>query len=224
MHTGPCPVRGMLTHTITTVLFDYGGVMAEEGFRQGLLEIGRKAGLDPVAFFHAVEALIYETGYLTGKADEPAFWNAVRKRTGVTGDDAGLREELLSRFVLRQDMVSLVDMLRAKGITVALLSDQTNWLDTLDERTELYRHFDKVFNSYRIGMSKRDSAVFRYACDALGTRPGETLFVDDNAGHIARARVEGLNTIQCAVAADCICLLGNALPPGTIMSGGGRGV
>ncbi len=32
---------------IKAVLFDFGGVLAEEGFREGLKSIGRKNGLDP---------------------------------------------------------------------------------------------------------------------------------------------------------------------------------
>ena len=32
---------------IKAVLFDFGGVLAEEGFRNGLLELGRRQGLNP---------------------------------------------------------------------------------------------------------------------------------------------------------------------------------
>jgi len=213
----------MHTNNVKAVLFDYGGVIAEEGFYNGLFAIGRKAGLDPETFFRAVEALIYETGYLTGKADEALFWNAVRKKTGIAGDDAGLREEILSRFVLRPEMVAVVDLLRSKGIVVALLSDQTDWLDEMDKRTGLYRHFDNVFNSYRIGMSKRDRSVFRFACKTLGTRPEETLFVDDNAGHIMRAQAEGLVTIQYTDTADCLKQLETHVPLGTMILGNVKG-
>jgi putative hydrolase of the HAD superfamily len=36
---------------IKAVLFDFGGVLAEEGFREGLKAIGVKNGLDPDDFF-----------------------------------------------------------------------------------------------------------------------------------------------------------------------------
>jgi hypothetical protein len=35
---------------IKAVVFDFGGVVAEEGFREGLKAIGRKNGLDPRVF------------------------------------------------------------------------------------------------------------------------------------------------------------------------------
>jgi putative hydrolase of the HAD superfamily len=177
-------------------LFDFGGVLAEEGFYEGLLSIGRKNRLDPEAFFKTADSLIYETGYLVGAAEEAAFWNAVRNATGITGSDEELRREILDRFRLRPGMLAAVDRLRAGGIVVAMLSDQTNWLDEIDKETGLFRRFDRIFNSFRIHKSKRDAAVFKDVCSVLGVRPGETLFVDDNVNHIKRAQGQGLHTIH----------------------------
>lgn len=189
---------------IKAILFDFGGVVAEEGFYHGLLELGKKNSLDPEAFFRAVDALIYETGYLTGKADEAVFWNSVRERTGIAGTDVELRDEILKRFTLRPEMVLAVDRLRSQGLCVAMLSDQTNWLEEIDRETALFRHFDRVFNSFRIHKSKRDATVFRDVCSALGVTTEETLFVDDNINHIRRAQELGLHTIHFTSVDDFI--------------------
>lgn len=181
---------------LKAVLFDFGGVIAEEGFWEGLQAIGKEHGLDPDEFFRTVDALIYETGYLIGKADEASFWNAVRIRTGIHCTDAKLRDEIVKRFVIRPGMVSSADHLRSKGFIVAMLSDQTNWFEEIDQETGLFHHFDRVFNSYRIHKSKRDASVFRDVCTALGVKPEETLFVDDNINHIKRAQGQGLQTIH----------------------------
>lgn len=181
---------------IKAVLLDFGGVLAEEGFREGLHAIGERNGLDPGAFFGAADSLIYETGYLTGLTDEASFWNALRKQTGIGGSDDELRREILRRFVVKPEMLAFVDLLRSRGLIVAMLSDQTNWLEELDRPMSLYAHFDLVFNSFRTGKSKRDPSVFRDACAGLGVRPGEALFVDDNGNHIARAAGEGLRVIH----------------------------
>jgi putative hydrolase of the HAD superfamily len=182
--------------SITTVLIDFGGVIAEEGFYEGLLAIGRRNNLNPETFFRTADALISETGYLTGEADETSYWDAVRKRTSITDDDATLRREILHRFILRQDMLEQVDRLRKQGFTIAMLSDQTNWLEEIDAETGLFRHFDRVFNSYRLHKSKRDASVFSDVCATLGARPDETLFVDDNINHIRRAETRGLRTLH----------------------------
>jgi HAD superfamily hydrolase (TIGR01509 family) len=181
---------------IKAVLFDFGGVIADEGFLKGLQAIGRESGLDPDEFFRTIDALIYETGYLIGNVDEAFFWNTVRNRTGIRRANVELRAEILKRFSLRPAMISSADLLRSKGLIVAMLSDQTNWLDEIDQETGLFRHFDRVFNSYWIHKSKRDASVFSDVCTALGVQPGETLFVDDNINHIKRAQGQGLQTIH----------------------------
>ena len=185
-----------MQNVIKAVLFDFGGVIAGEGFFRGLQAIGRENGLDPDEFFRTVDALIYETGYLIGNADEAFFWNTVRSRTGIRGTDAELRAEILKRFSLRPEMISFADRLRSRGLIVAMLSDQTNWLEENDQETRLFHHFDRVFNSYRIHKSKRDATVFPDVCAALGVRPEETLFVDDNSNHIKRAQGQRLKTIH----------------------------
>jgi putative hydrolase of the HAD superfamily len=177
------------------VLFDFGGVLADEGFYQGLLAIGRGQGLDPELFFRTADRLIYETGYLVGQASEEAYWQALRKQTGIRGSDSEFRSEILRRFVMRPAMLRHADRLRAEGAIVAILSDQTNWLDELDRASGFFRHFDAVYNSFWLHRSKRDPAMFPEICAAVATAPGRTLFIDDNAGHIGRAAEQGLRTI-----------------------------
>ena len=183
-------------HVIKTILFDFGGVLAEEGFLEGLQRIGKNNGLDPDTFFSVADSLIYETGYLTGLSDEAAFWSAVRKRTGIGGADTELRREILERFVLRPEMIATVDCLRAGGIRVAMLSDQTNWLEEIDGKTGLFKHFDRVLNSFLTHKSKRESSTFSDACRELGITPEEALFIDDNLHHINRAKSTGLAAIH----------------------------
>ncbi|MBZ0156904.1 MAG: HAD family phosphatase [Alphaproteobacteria bacterium] len=181
---------------LKAVVFDFGGVIAEEGFRQGLHAIARRNGLDPGHFFRCVRELIYETGYVTGALEEHAFWTIVREKTKISGGDGELREEILSRFVLRPAMVEEVERLRSSGLIVALLSDQTNWLDEIEQRTPFYHLFDKVYNSFKLGKSKRDPSVFVDTFSALGILPPEALFVDDSAENIENALSTGCMAIH----------------------------
>jgi len=183
-----------MPNTITTVLVDFGGVLAEEGFREGLREIARQNGIDPDRFFADAERIIAETGYLTGQASEGDFWAAVRDQTGIKGTDNDLRREILRRFALHPFMLAWVDHVRDSGRFVAILSDQTNWLDEIDDTTDLYSHFDAVFNSFLLHKSKRDASLFRDVCSSLGETPACVLFIDDNRQHIDRASGAGLKT------------------------------
>ena len=181
---------------IKAIIFDFGGVLAEEGFREGLMTIGNENGLDSDSFFTISSDLVYQTGYITGRSNEHSYWNAVREKTGVKGADQEFREEILKRFKLRPKMIEAVERIKSSRFTVAILSDQTNWLDELDQRNPFYHHFDYVFNSFHLKKTKKDPSIFRDVCTLLGLRPEEVLFVDDNSENVKRARSQGLRTIH----------------------------
>jgi len=181
---------------IKAVLFDFGGVLAEEGFRDGLAAIAKKKNFDEQAFFKTAEEIMYKTGYVTGKATEKVFWETLSKATGLKEDFRALRTEILRRFVLRPPMLALADKLRDQGFVVGILSDQTNWLDEINRKKPFYNRFDFVVNSYVLGKSKRDPSVFKDVSTIIGVNPHLILFVDDNAHNIKRADASGMRTIQ----------------------------
>ncbi len=181
---------------ITSVLFDFGGVIAEEGFRKGLRVIAAKNGIDPERFFTVARELIYETGYVTGHAPEAAYWDALRRATGVHGADADLREEIISRLALRPDMIDEADRLKTRGLDAGILSDQTDWLDEIDNATHFSRHFDRVLNSFHLGKSKREPSLFDDVAAILHRKPGEILFIDDTEEHVKRAAAQGWNAMH----------------------------
>lgn len=180
---------------IDIVLFDFGGVIAEEGFKQGLTAVARANGMDEGAFVQTAFDIIYSTGYVLGKAPESAFWDALKRETGVRGDDASLRNEIFSRFILRDWMIDLVNKLKANGIKVGILSDQTDLLEELDKKYDFFRLFNYVFSSYRLGKGKRDPSLFDDVARAVNVEQDRILFIDDDPGHVDRARQRGWKVI-----------------------------
>jgi putative hydrolase of the HAD superfamily len=180
------------------VFFDYGGVLAEEGFAEGLRAIAALNGLPGEDFVRKGHDLVHETGYVTGQVLEKTYWEALRTETGISGSDASLRREILSRFVFRKWMADLLPGLREKIPLLGILSDQTNWLEELDGRDGFFRRFDRVFNSFYLGKSKRDPALFDHVLGILGCSGEEVLFVDDNEGNCERADARGIRTIRYA--------------------------
>jgi len=180
---------------IELVLFDFGGVVAEEGFREGLWAIAEKNGIDREAFLQGAVDAIVDSGYLTGGADEQTFWEILRRTYGLRGTDDALRREILDRFVIRPWMLDAVRKVRGAGARTALLSDQTNWLDELEGQHGFFRHFEKIFNSFHTGKSKYDASLFDDVLQDMKVQPEKALFIDDNRGHIGRASERGLHTI-----------------------------
>ncbi|MCU0583510.1 MAG: HAD family phosphatase [Syntrophales bacterium] len=189
---------------IDTVLFDFGGVLAEEGFRDGLAAIGRLSGRPEEEVVRMGHELVVSTGYVTGRAGEKRWWESLRAEAKIRGPVESLRNEILDRFRLRPRMLGCVRTLRSGGITVGILSDQTNWLDELDGLHGFYGQFDYVFNSYHMGKSKHDPTHFDNVLRLLNRRGSEVLFIDDTAGHVERARERGWAAMRFLDEADVL--------------------
>jgi putative hydrolase of the HAD superfamily len=181
--------------SIELILFDFGGVLAEEGFRNGLVAIALRNGLNPEKFWQQAYALTFNGGYVTGRMDEANFWQTLREQTGIKGSDADLRAAILSRFQLRPWMIEVVKKLREAHVRCAILSDQTNWLDELNEKCDFFQWFEQVFNSYHMGKSKQDPTIFDDIAEELHVTPAQILFIEDSSENIERAQKKGLQTL-----------------------------
>jgi putative hydrolase of the HAD superfamily len=171
-------------------------VIAEEGFKQGLAVIAKETGLDERTFIQTAFDTTYATGYVLGKAPESVFWNTLRQKTGVRRNDASLRSEVFSRFILRDWMLDLVKKLKTNNIRVGILSDHTDMLDKLDKKYDFFKLFDYIFNSYHMGKGKRDPSLFDEIVKELKTEPDRVLFIDDDIRNVDRAKQKGWNGIH----------------------------
>lgn len=189
---------------IRAVVFDFGGVLVEEGFREGLYDLARQQGLDPQAVHQAASDAIYESGYVLGQGTVEDFWRILQSKTGIAGDLNSLFLAVASRFAVRPRMFALVRALRGRGYLTAILSDQTDWLERLDETLHFLQDFDKVYNSYRLGKGKRDATVFDDVAKDLGLAPESVVFVDDDPGNVERARSRGLEAFLFLNEAQCL--------------------
>ena len=185
-----------MTGRIKAVLFDFGGVLAEEGFRDGLTALAEEQGLDPARMRTEGMNAVYDSGFVLGCGTAADFWAMLRERTGLEGEDDALTARILSGFVLRPWMIEQVRRLRVLGYMTGILSDQTHWLDELDARDHFYGAFDRIYNSYHLGKGKRDPSLFADVAADLGLSPSEIHFVDDNQGNVDRAREAGMEAVQ----------------------------
>ena len=93
-------------------------------------------------------------------------------------------------------MLEEIKRIKTAGVIVALLSDQTDWLDELNERAPFYHYFDYVFNSFNMTKSKRDAALFDDVVRQLAVKPQEILFVDDTRENLELAQIRGWKTLH----------------------------
>jgi len=181
---------------IEAVLFDYGGVLSEEGFSNTLEALAKEQDLPVEDMTAEGMQAVYDTGFVLGRGNESDFWLQLRERTGLRGEDSYLRARVFDGFVIRPWMLELVAQLKAKGYITGILSDQTDWLDRLDARDHFYKYFDRIYNSYYLGKGKRDPSHFSDVAANLGLDPSAILFIDDNRKNVATAQAAGMQAIQ----------------------------
>jgi len=212
-----------MNYSIKAVLLDYGGVIADEGFQNGLRALAREQGIDAKKMMDVAHLGVYETGFILGTGTEAMFWAYMREHTGLKGIDEELSQRILDGFILRSWMMARVRHWRARGIITGILSDQSPWLDQLDERDHFYKDFDHVFNSYNIGKGKRDPSLFPDITERLALAPDEILFVDDSKRNIEHAQSAGWQTIYYVNRSSFEQAIRNYLPQPDSAKLGGHG-
>lgn len=180
---------------IKAILLDFGGVVAEEGFRNGLIALARDQGLDESGMPLQGMRAVYDSGFVLGQGTAADFWELLRQRTGLQGEDETLTQRILDGFVLRPWMLQVVRELNSRGYVTGILSDQTDWLERLDQRDKFFSLFDHIFNSYYLGKGKQDPALFLEVAARLELEPAEILFIDDDSGNIQRAHTTGYRVL-----------------------------
>ena len=127
---------------------------------------------------------------------------AVLQAAGAEPDPALVRELLGGMGAFLQTGVTLWDdsmpvlrELRERGIKTALVSNCDHSTRAVVERLGLVEATDATILSFEVGAAKPDPAIYLAALDALGARPAESLFVDDQAAYCDGAAVLGIEAL-----------------------------
>ena len=87
--------------------------------------------------------------------------------------------------------------LKQRGLLTAILSNMgDNVHANLKREFGWLSRFDVLVWSYQLGIAKPDAAIYRQLLKQLGTKPEETLFIDDREVNVEAARGLGMPAIQ----------------------------
>lgn len=181
---------------IKAVVFDIGGVLEYNPRTDWDVKWEGKLGLQPGDINEKLRQ-VWRAGSIGTMPLEEVERN-VRERLGF--DQAQLEAfmaDLWLEYVgtLNVEMAEYFAGLHARYQT-AIISN--SFVGAREREEELY-HFgemcDLIIYSHEVGMSKPDRRIFEIACERLGVRPEEMIFLDDVAGHIAAARELGIKGV-----------------------------
>jgi putative hydrolase of the HAD superfamily len=139
----------------------------------------------------------YDEGKLTGIA----FWQKFIHDAGLNPAPGAVEElnQWDARMWTTQNPTMLAWQLKLKerGILTAILSNMgDSVLENMKRKFDWLSRFDLLVWSYQLRMAKPDPAIYRHVLKELGTRPEETLFLDDKLINIEAAQALGMQAIQ----------------------------
>lgn len=120
-----------------------------------------------------------------GLEPEPTF---VRRLTDLVSEHLGNHVHLYG------DAVPALRALRARGVRTAVVSNCDHFAIPLVEALDLKDEVDALVLSCQVGSHKPDAAIYLAALDALGARPEQAVFVDDQPPYLDGAAALGLDT------------------------------
>ena len=98
--------------------------------------------------------------------------------------------------VVEPDTAAVLEALRARGFTLAVISNADGRIDADLRRVGLRDHFSVVIDSHVVGVEKPDPAIFGLALERLGATPEASLYVGDIlAIDVLGARRAGLRAV-----------------------------
>ena len=184
---------------LRAVVFDYGMVLTGLPDPAAHAEMVRITGL-PVEQFEPLywaDRHAYDEGKLTGIT----FWEKILRDGNLQLPPSAVAElndaDTRMWSTVNPAMVAWQSRLKRHGLLTGILSNMgDSVLDRISATHTWIANFDVLVWSYQLRIAKPDPAIYRHTLQQLGTRPEETLFLDDKIENILAARTLGIRAIQ----------------------------
>jgi len=184
---------------IRAVIFDYGMVLTGAPDAEAHAAMVRITGL-PVERFESLywnDRHAYDEGKLSGIT----FWQKFMHDAHLNADKPTVEElnSLDARMWTTQNpaMVEWQNRLKQHGVLTAILSNMgDSVLANVQREFDWINGFDVLVWSYQLHMAKPDPKIYLHTLQRLGTRPEETLFIDDKRVNVDAAIALGMKAIE----------------------------
>jgi len=205
----------MTERPVAAVLFDFGGVVTESPF-EAFARFEAARGL-PAGFIRRINALNPDDNAWArlerSAVDVDGFCRLFAEESRTAGCELDGREVLaLLSARLRPEMVQAVAALSRRYRTACLTNNVRHGSGPgmaadparAAEVERVMQHFAAVVESSKVGVRKPEPAFYRIACEMLGVRPEEAVFLDDLGINLKPARAMGMRTIKVQSAAQAL--------------------
>ncbi len=206
---------------IKAVLFDFGGVVTTSPF-EAFARFEEAQGL-PADIIRTINSTNPDTNawaqFERNDVDRARFIELFGAEAKALGHDidGGAVLDLLKGDI-RPEMVDIIKECKARGFKVACLTNNISsgeagaGAEEVGEMAKVMELFDEIIESSKVGVRKPELKFYEIACEQVGVKPSECVFLDDLGVNLRPARAMGMTTIKVVNAADAIAELKAALP------------
>ena len=209
--------------TITTIIFDFGGVIttspfeafnafeAQRGFLKNIIRRINSTNPNGNAW-----ALFERNEIDAAQFDELFAAEAAARKHAIRGSEV---LALLSGDI-RAAMVAALDTLKAKGYKIGCITNNVQtgsgagMAGTSEKAADvaaIMARFDHVIESSKAGIRKPDPRIYAMMCEALSVAPEACIYLDDLGINCKPAAAMGMTAIKVESEAQALAALDLAL-------------
>ncbi|MCU0667520.1 MAG: HAD family phosphatase [Patescibacteria group bacterium] len=184
-----------MVNNIKAVIFDWGGVVAPNKNGGWIKQLSILLNISLEDAFELWSKT--SPGLRTGLINEKQFWKLVeqsidkplpKNKSKIWQD--GLASEPYPVII------KYATKLKTQGIKTAILSNTIEPMERIINLDNLYKDFDYVVLSHRVGVTKPNPEIFNILLQKISIKPTECIFVDDVEKNIKTARAMGFQVIH----------------------------
>ncbi len=195
---------------ITTIAFDYGGVMARKIDNTYLTHMAGAAGADPERFTAALWA--HRNRFDAGELDAARYWRGVIDDAGGKPPNGANSENLVKTLMdldafawstINPAMIRWLAALRQAEYRRFLLSNMSaETFDMILRDSLVIKYFERVVLSGWLHINKPDVRIFQEAARQMEVEPEQILFIDDLPHNVEGAQRAGFQALVFTDAPD----------------------
>ena len=139
---------------------------------------------------------LYDKPLMDGYMDSADYYSHMRKAFAV--DISGDPFSLFFTPTLNQRVLDYADRLRARGDRVVIGSNtfEPHWKALSDRYIAIREHFDALYASHLMHISKPVPAFWRIIMEAEGVKADDSFFIDDRLDNIEAAESLGIRCFR----------------------------
>ena len=151
-------------------------------------------GIDYDAF--RADYNLYDKPLMDGYMDSADYYSHMRKAFAV--DISGDPFSFFFTPTLNQRVLDYADRLRARGDRVVIGSNtfEPHWKALSDRYIAIREHFDALYASHLMHISKPVPAFWRIIMEAEGVKADDSFFIDDRLDNIEAAESLGIRCFR----------------------------